>query len=352
MSDNSLHLKRIMNRGLTFITPGTFSDGTKSGKPEILEFLLAEPYSTITGYFLDYNFKEIVPVDSESGLFLPRILISERSGSIELEDLIRENSIVIPSKGTILAVSKNNDLHPFNLFSIACFSLFVKFFHLILTKRKEGKLESRDFEYIDRVKMHDYRYTPSPRRYGKNGNSESIPIRIAAAGRSIVSDRLVDSIFGNISALEDGNVFISKAGSFLDDLDNQIVKVPLNGTIKKDIRPSSEVEVHRNIYKASGYDHIIHGHPLFTVILSLDYKGTGNVLQLNSGEKIPVIVGEDETGNSTLPDSVPPIITRNGNVIIKGHGIFSASEKCFSNALHKIKEIENYCREEYFRRLI
>jgi len=348
--DNS-HLRKIMNRGLTLITPGELPNDSEEGGSDIIEFLLAEPYSTISGYFLDNKFKEIVPVDSESGLFLPLIPVSERSDSNDLKALISKHGIVIPSKGTILAGREQSSEHPLILFSIACFSLFVKFFHLILRKKNEGKLKAEDFEYIDRIRMHEYRYTPSSTGKKWIFDEHNIPDRITAAGRSIVSDRLVDSIFGNISALEEGHVFISKAGSFLDDLENQVVKVPLNGTIGSSINPSSEVEVHRNIYKASRYTHIIHGHPLFTVILSLDKKGTGDTLLLHSGESIPVIDGEDESGNSNLPGSVPSVIQKNGNAIVKGHGIFSAGEKSFSNTLQNMKDIENYCRDEYFRRL-
>ena len=347
---SNLHLARIKKRGLTHIQPSTFFPDKKDEDPEIFEFLLAEPYSTITGYFLENGFKEIFPVDSESRLFLPRIPLSERSGPDELKKIINENGIVIPSKGTILTGVGKSSEQPLIFLSIACFSLFVKFFHMILSKRKEGNLRPADFEYIDRIRMHEYRYTSGPGNRMIENNLD-IPELITSAGRLIVSERLVDSIFGNISIRKDNNVYISKAGSFLDDLDQQIVKVPLNGIIEGNMKPSSEVDVHRNIYKVSSYNYIIHGHPLFTVILSLDDSGTGNSLRTPSGENIPVIEGEDETGNSVLPSSVPAVINRNRNVIVKGHGIFTAGKKDFNDPLQNIKDIENYCREEYFRRL-
>ncbi len=63
--------------------------------------------------------------------------------------------------------------------------------------------------------------------------------------------------------------------------------------------------------KLQDHNYIIHGHPLFTVILSLDDSGTGNSLRISSGENIPVIEGEDEKGKSILPSSVPAVINRN-----------------------------------------
>ncbi|MEN8222354.1 MAG: class II aldolase/adducin family protein [Acidobacteriota bacterium] len=353
MLNNSPHLRRIIKRGLTLIDPLTSAYETEEKTLNIFEFLLAEPYSTITGYFLDNKYEEIIPVDSESGLFLPRIPVLKRPGSGDMKKMIIEDKIIIPSKGTILTGGEGDPEQPLILLSIACFSLFVKFFHLILTRKKEGTLSAGDFDYIDRIRMHEYRYTPlTPGPVNKNKvKDKNIPAVIAAAGREIVSEKLVDSIFGNISVHENNDVYITKAGSFLDDLAGQIVKVPLNGIIDNNLKPSSEIEVHRNIYKASDYNCIIHGHPLFTVILSLDNEGTGDTLKMPAGESIPVIDGEYETGESTLAESVPSVLNKNGNVIVKGHGIFSAGRQDFSNVLQNIKDIENYSREEYFRRL-
>ncbi len=173
MSISDLHLRRVKKRGLTLINPSVLFFEKEDGYPEIIEFLLAEPYSTITGYFIDNGFREIFPVDSESRLFLPRIAVSERSGHNELRKIINENGIVITSKGIILTGGDIDSEKTLILLSIACFSLFVKFFHIILTKRKERNLRPLDFDYIDRVRMHEYRYTPYP---GKRSRLKKILI--------------------------------------------------------------------------------------------------------------------------------------------------------------------------------
>ena len=341
-----LHLQRLLKRGLTSITPVNFIKeitGNHSDK-NILKFTLAEPYSTISNYFLEMRYEEIIPVDSESGLFLPRIPISLRTGMDDLVNIIDKDGAVIPSDGHIITGSSDKPEFPFTLFSIACFSLFVKFFHTILSRKRSGDITVRDYDYLDLVKAYEYKYIPAP---GKEQveNKKNIPLMIISAGRSMVSGKLVDSIFGNISLREGEDIYISKSGSFLDELNDQIIKTPLTGSVKSALQPSSELEVHRNIYKATDKNTIIHGHPLFTVILSLDCRTKDSSL---IGE-IPVVSEESGPG---LEYSVPEMIRRNGNVVAKGHGIFCSGNNNFDKPLNRMAEIESYCREEYFRRLL
>lgn len=345
----STHLKRFMQRGLTLIPPVEIKSETGSGDNgnNIYEFLLAEPYSTITGYFLENRFREIIPVDSESGLFLPQIQISERTGIESLIKSIGKNGVIIPSDGCIITGSSKNGELPLILFSIACFSLFVKFFHNILTKKKNGTFSSRDLDYIYKVREYEYKYSPSSNSRSTTQNGDA-PLTIESTGMSMVSQKLVDSIFGNISRRDSENIYISESGSFLDDLEGHIIKVPLNGDINSDRQPSSEIEVHRNIYKTTNKKTVIHGHPLFTVILSLDCLPPGCT---GSGDT-PIVPAESGDGNYNLENSVPGLIQKNGNVIAGGHGVFCSGNDNFEIPLKNMAEIENFCREEYFRRLL
>ncbi|MCK5004293.1 MAG: class II aldolase/adducin family protein [Candidatus Aminicenantes bacterium] len=341
-----LHLQRLLKRGLTFIPPVNIirETGKEHTGKNIFEFTLAEPYSTISRYFLEMKYEEIIPVDSESGLFLPRIPVSPRTGSDELIKIVDKAGAVIPSDGHIITGSSEGPESLFTLFSIACFSLFVKFFHTILRRKSAGDITVRDYDYLDLVRTYEHKYTPAP---GETLiiNKKNIPLMIMSAGRSMVSRKLVDSIFGNISRREGNYVYISESGSFLDDLNDRIVKLPLIGSVKSTLQPSSELEVHRNIYKATEDKTVIHGHPLFTVILSLDSQTIDSPV---IGE-IPVVSAESGSGLEYL---VPEMIRRNGNVVAKGHGIFCSGNDDFDQSLNRMAEIENCCREEYFKRLL
>jgi len=338
------HLQKLQKRGLTFISPVNIINETGGDRSagNIFDFTLADPYSTISRYFLEMKYEEIIPVDSESALFLPRIPISLRTEMNDLISIVDKAGVVIPSDGHIITGSSSGPESPFTLFSIACFSLFVKFFFTILRRKRDGIITVRDFDYLDLVRAYEYKYIPSLDEYPVE-NNKNIPLMISSAGQSMVSMKLVDSIFGNISLLDGEYVHISRSGSYLDDLKNDIVKIPLSGSFSPALQPSSELEVHRNIYKATDEKNIIHGHPLFTVILSLDCPNNSIM-----GE-VPVV--STESGSSP-ENSIPEMIKKYGNAVAKGHGIFCSGNNDFDKPMNRMTEIENYCREEYFRRLL
>ena len=339
------NLQRVLRRGLTFIPPVSLVNETGEiySEKNTLNFTLAEPYSAISRYFLEMRYEDIIPVDSESGLFLPRISISPRTSNTDLIKIAGKAGAVIPSDGTVVTGSSEGTESLFTLFSIVCFSIFVKFFHTILKRKKDHTITLRDYDYLDLVRTYEHKYSPLPEPR-KDKNEENILTKIVSAGRSIVSRRLVDSIFGNISLRDGEHLFISESGSFLDDLNDRIVKVPLSGSSGSSRKPSSEIKVHRNIYKETEETSLIHGHPMFTIILSLDCTNKCSVIS-----EIPVVSDENGPG---LEYSIPEMISKNGNVIAKGHGIFCSGSGDFNQSLDRMAEIENYCREEYFRRLL
>ena len=62
---------------------------------------------------------------------------------------------------------------------------------------------------------------------------------------------------------------------------------------------------------------------------------------------VPVVAGE--TGAGGMARSVPAAMKQQGVCIVYGHGIFAAGERDFRDAFMKMAEVENKCREEYFR---
>ena len=63
----------------------------------------------------------------------------------------------------------------------------------------------------------------------------------------------------------------------------------------------------------------------------------------------PVVAGEIGAGG--LAKRVPPVIGGTGSAIVYGHGVFTLGSKGFAEAFSSMVDVENYCREEYFRRL-
>ena len=177
---------------------------------------------------------------------------------------------------------------------------------------------------------------------------------ICRTGRHTVEKGFVDSFFGNISYFDGTTIFISQTTSSLDELEGFIDPVPVDGSSTAGLSASSELPTHRAIYLDSIYHAVLHGHPRFSIILSMlcDEKNCSikdcNRLcnRIRSVCGVPIVAGE--TGAGGMARSVPAAMKQQGVCIIYGHGIFAAGEKDFKDAFAKMAEVENRCREEYF----
>ena len=178
---------------------------------------------------------------------------------------------------------------------------------------------------------------------------------ICRVGRYTVEKGLVDSFFGNISYFDGKTICISQTASSLDELEGHIDPVPLDYSSTAGLSASSELPAHKAIYLLTNYHAVLHGHPKFSVILSMhceerdcDVEDCGkNCKRKRAVCGVPIVSGEIGAGG--LARTVPPAVKDSGICIVYGHGIFSAGERDFRDAFMKMAEAENRCREEYFR---
>ena len=179
---------------------------------------------------------------------------------------------------------------------------------------------------------------------------------IASVGRYTVERGLVDSFFGNISARSGSLIYISQTAASLDELAGCIDPVPMDNSSTAGITASSELLAHRRIYETTDALVILHGHPKFSVVMSMEcseencpvtdcWKECPRVRFLGD---TPVVAGEIGAGG--LARRVPPVIADRGKALVYGHGVFTAGED-FGAAFRTMVAVENWCREEYFRRL-
>lgn len=194
-------------------------------------------------------------------------------------------------------------------------------------------------------------------RQGPLAGRDEILAEIAAVGRYTVERGLVDSFFGNISYRAGAEIYISQTAASLDALDGCIDPVPTDNSSTFGITASSELLAHRRIYESSGAAAILHGHPKFAVIMSMAcedrhcpvtdcWKDCDRVRFLGD---TPVVAGEIGAGG--LAKRVPPVIAGPRRAIVYGHGVFTVGGDDFGEAFRAMVEVENWCREEYFRRL-
>ncbi|RNC70112.1 MAG: aldolase [Desulfuromonadales bacterium] len=194
-------------------------------------------------------------------------------------------------------------------------------------------------------------------RTGPLDRPDDILAEIATVGRYTVERGLVDSFFGNISCRSGEVVYISQTAASLDALAGCIDPVPMDNSSTFGITASSELLAHRRIYELSTAATILHGHPRFAVVMSMECEETrcGVTDCWKDCDRVrflgdtPVVAGEIGAGG--LAKRVPPVIVGPRRAVVYGHGVFTAGDKDFAEAFRAMVEVENWCREEYFRRL-
>jgi ribulose-5-phosphate 4-epimerase/fuculose-1-phosphate aldolase len=194
-------------------------------------------------------------------------------------------------------------------------------------------------------------------RSGPLLDSAEILAEIATVGQYTVERGLVDSYFGNISLYSGNTIYISQTAASLDELAGCIDPVALDNSSTAGITASSELLAHRRIYETSDARVILHGHPRFSVVMSMLCEEAGCPVRDCWKEcprvrflgDTPVVAGEIGAGG--LAKRVPPVIAGPGKALVYGHGLFTVGRRDFDEAFRSMVEVENWCRDEYFRRL-
>jgi ribulose-5-phosphate 4-epimerase/fuculose-1-phosphate aldolase len=362
LEDEALELSRVF--GLMNVSAILFAEPS-------------EPYSSIIAEILRYDpdpveKRRIFPPDCETRTFLHDIPVVDRLSSESIaQALSMRKSVIVRDRG-IVTYGMVTPEQAFVSFSSTCFSIFVKYFYdaLLYLERCESRRMMPDDMFVkgfNRIKgllsagsfmeksegaePPEEPLTPGPPR-DENG----IIAMMAEAGRRVVEHRLVDSYFGNISYVHDNAIYISQTGSSLDELDQCIDAVPLDGSSSVGITASSELSAHKGIYRETGDNAIIHGHPKFSVVMSMHCRKQGcdrGICHKSCKEKrsvsgIPIVSGEVGTGPTGLLHTVPEAMREGKGAIVYGHGVFTSGKDDFLGPFGMLRDIEERCRRAYF----
>jgi L-fuculose-phosphate aldolase len=170
-------------------------------------------------------------------------------------------------------------------------------------------------------------------------------------GKKIVEAGLAHSHFGNVSKRVGDQMLISTTGSMLDELEGQIVTVPVDPAApdELDVIASTEVNVHRAIYKATSALAILHGHSKYAVAMSLLYK-SGELILPEDAEsiyvlhEIPVVRGG--VGSDELAQNAATALRDHKGIVVQGHGTF-ARGATVDEAYVILSSIEHACTVKY-----
>ncbi|HOP64489.1 MAG TPA: class II aldolase/adducin family protein [Spirochaetota bacterium] len=333
-----------------------------SGASSILFSPPAEPYRSVIDYLCEYSSREgvIKPDDTETRTFLHDIPVVEEFTPERISDgLKRRKGIIIPGKG-ILTQGSMSPEQAFVIYSSICFSTFVKFMTDFYYHSKGLIKMNGDPEPVAVKAVRWYSETLSsavtlPEARGPFSSGEDAIQAMAEAGSLTVSSGMVDSFFGNISVRIENTIYISQTGSSLDELAGCIDPCPMDNSTTNAITASSEFPAHRALYSTSNRKTILHGHPKFSVTMSMLCD---DISCVNRGrchikcskarhiKGIPVVPGEIGSGPYSLSKTMPAAMTGRG-VIIWGHGLFTAGEEDFTDAYKNLLHIEKNCFNTY-----
>ncbi len=324
-----------------------------------------EPYYSLLKELLEYGVcvsegtEVIVPEDCETRTFFHEIPVLNRLTVKEaIEALSKRKTAVVKSPLGILSYGTVSLEQAYVSLSSTCFSTSVKFFYDLLVLKESELLR---FQQMKETGLKALKALPGPRAVGSlmkgpPGDRLELLGMMEEAGAVLVNTGLVDSFFGNISALfRDSVIFISQTGVCLDELRGAIDEVPLDGTSTTGITASSELPTHRAIYTYTGYRFLLHGHPKITVVLSMycerecEYRGEcyKRCPYRRDLFGVPVVPGEIGSGATSIVRTVPEAFEGSDAVIVTGHGIFTAGIVDYNHPVQRMVEIEKLSRLRY-----
>jgi ribulose-5-phosphate 4-epimerase/fuculose-1-phosphate aldolase len=313
----------------------------------------AGPLGDIIEHMAGRAGESLVPADSETRTFLHSIPVVKDIHDPALPQALGTHRAVVTRQGEVLSHGSLTAEQAFISFSSVCFALFVSFYSDLLVARLEGKEISHEEGDLAKRGIEEYmRYSDPgsiPEQRAPFSGTDRVIRAMDEAGRLTVRSGMVDSFFGNISCIHDGSVFISQTGASLDELPGHIDICPLDDSMTTAITASSEFGAHRSVYeKRQDVRTILHGHPRFTVILSMactkkdcPNRGRCHVACREEREMagIPIVPGEVGTGPTGLINTLPPALSGQG-AIVWGHGLFCVGKEDYTDAFLCLRETE------------
>ncbi len=321
----------------------------------------AEPYFSLIQSLAERAGDAIYPEDCETRTFLHDIpVVPDFSAEPIVAALKRRKSVIVSGKGIVTTGTVSPE-QTFVVFSSVCFACFVKCFSDVVAPDRKisisaglrNLLEETVADYKARVEAVSGRPLRVP---GPLDTEKKAREAISEAGLRVVEAGMVDSFFGNVSCRLADMIYISQTGSSLDELTGVIDPCPLDGSSCAAVTASSELSAHRRIYETTDRCTILHGHPRFSVILSmyctdLDCPRRGEC-HIKCERKrfvkdIPIVPGEVGTGKYGLCHTLPPAIAGRRGAIVYGHGLFTTGAEDFADALATMAAIEIMCADAW-----
>jgi len=172
-------------------------------------------------------------------------------------------------------------------------------------------------------------------------------------GRDMYLHNLISSHGGNISVRFGDRVVIKRRGAMLGNLKpHDLIETGLEKNDSGVALASTELIVHRAIYKATPALAVVHAHPRRAIAFSLSRD---EIIPIdNEGsyllKKVPVVSVEFASGSRQMADTIAEALVSYKIVMMRGHGSFSTGQTLdeafqWTDALEEVCEIILYSKQ-------
>ena len=144
-------------------------------------------------------------------------------------------------------------------------------------------------------------------------------------GRDLFARGLVSSHSGNLSIRLGDNIIITRRGSMLNCLEeNDLIETGISKNSRFTPLASTELPVHRAIYRETQALAIVHAHPPHAIALSMAETEIvlGGVEGLSEESTVPVVGWNMEVKPGGLADIIAQALKKHRIIMVHGHGSF------------------------------
>ncbi len=183
---------------------------------------------------------------------------------------------------------------------------------------------------------------------------ERIYEQIRDIGRDLYVQNMISSHGGNISLRIGDRVVIKRRGAQLGRLrPSDLVETNIEKNDSGVVLASTELLVHRTIYKMTPALAVIHCHPRTAIAFSLSRD---EIVPIDNEasyllKKIPVVTEEFASGTPEMANKVASALQQYKIIMLRGHGSF-ATGQTLEEAFHWSSTLEEACQIAMYAKLI
>ena len=175
---------------------------------------------------------------------------------------------------------------------------------------------------------------------------EQVLCQFQEIGRDLYVAALVSSHGGNLSMRFGDRVVIKRRGAMLGRLkEGDLIETGLEKADSGVLLASTELVVHRAIYRATPALAIVHAHPRTAIALSLSRD---EIVPIdNEGSyllhKVPVVAAEFASGSAEMVERLPAALQEYKIAMLRGHGCFAIGQT-LDEAFQWVSCLEESCQ--------